>query len=326
MKFKIVLTGFLLVLSLPSLNAQATVGSDIEPRKGSLLDIKQDDESENNPNSNGGLGLPRVKLVAPETLTIDVPSEKDNYVGVMVYNVGNTNIPEGIYYWDGDRWRLSVSVDNFGANGNLLKSNGYGTFSWSNFVLPNYEYHKPTQIGVFDDTKATTKTFTYNNLIGGGDGTYGGKKPVNNTFSDEKAIVYTDYLQLQSGQSSDKYLLLGISATARTATVNNNVIKTGFWQIIQIDVYLGNNLLQSNQRLYPMSDGGDPRVYIDMFSIVPINGIDAGNYPLKIKISNVENSFNMNEGSAGGNFNNTVTSSFYTITMVDINYVLYEDD
>lgn len=60
----------LLIFSVAKIHGQVTVGSDIEPRKGTILDIKDKNTSDHLPNADGGLGLPRVKLVAPETLTI----------------------------------------------------------------------------------------------------------------------------------------------------------------------------------------------------------------------------------------------------------------
>ncbi|MDR3059319.1 MAG: hypothetical protein LBU84_14430 [Prevotella sp.] len=92
---------------------------------------------------------------------------------------------EGIYYWNGEKWMLSVSVNNYGADGQLLKSNGNGTFGWSNFVMPEFSYHKPTQIESFDANKIPKPRplYSYYALTNGGPGTYSGSvKPVANTF------------------------------------------------------------------------------------------------------------------------------------------------
>ncbi|MBK5722282.1 fibrobacter succinogenes major paralogous domain-containing protein [Dysgonomonas sp. Marseille-P4677] len=96
---------------------QVTIGSNLEPNKGSLLDLKEVDE-----NSTKGLGMPRVKLInriipTGESLaqTIAGNATDDNWdkvkhIGLMVYNTNrvetSTNrICPGIYVWDGVEWQ-----------------------------------------------------------------------------------------------------------------------------------------------------------------------------------------------------------------------------
>jgi len=323
------------VLSITQSYSQATVGSDIPPRKGTILDIKDKNTSDHLPNADGGLGLPRVKLVAPETLTIaNDESQKSKHVGVTVYNTGNTHIPEGVYTWDGSRWKLNVSVDSYGTDGQLLKSNGSGTFGWSTFVAPEFQYYKPTQISVLKSGNVERKSYSYKSLTDGSSGNWGGQKP-----SAIFEYLYSDDLNLLSETANERYLLIGIAAHTRTTTVNNNVPIASYWQIVGIDIDLtnkdGSNVrnLQKNQRLYKTAAGSDLRSYVDFFTIVPITGVGKGTYTLKIKVYNVENTFSRNLGVRdpvtgnlpGGSFNKD-ENSFYDINLVDINFILYEDD
>lgn len=319
-------TYLLLIFSINPIRAQVTIGSDIEPRNGTILDIKQNSNTGHDPNAEGGLGLPRVQLVDPDILTIDGDAEKSKYTGVTVYNTGNTNIPEGIYYWDGMRWKLSVSVNSYGNDGQFLKSDGKGSFDWSTFVMPDYKYHRPTQISVLKSANVKPESYSYQRLTDGGTGSFGGATP-----SAAFEYLYSDELNILSETANEKYLFIGIAATTRTKTINNNVPRTSYWQIVGIDIDLtdknGLNVrtLQKNQRLYKTAGGSDLRSYVDLFTIVPITGVGKGSYTLKIKVYNVENTFSRNTGSEGGNFV-TAETRFYDINLVDINFILYEDD
>ncbi len=120
--------------------AQVTIGSDIEPNRACLLDMKTIDVK--NPVSvndisnatvdaeRGGLGLPRVQLVDLTTLEPFIPVDadwdantgkiKECHAGLTVYNIKvsdpnepdkNKTFSQGLYVWDGSMWRL-VKDDN----------------------------------------------------------------------------------------------------------------------------------------------------------------------------------------------------------------------
>jgi hypothetical protein len=125
---KFILVSVILLFFLcPKLNAQVTIGSLIDPEKASLLDIKDKAADSNNETANsGGLGLPRVRLVNRNTLEPFIPVSdqewidnsnklKEHHAGLMVYNI---NVPpvednskademfrQGIYIWNGERWK-----------------------------------------------------------------------------------------------------------------------------------------------------------------------------------------------------------------------------
>ncbi len=327
MKFKLLLSGVIFLFTLTNIRAQVTIGSGEEPRKGSILDLKINGNNKHEFNANGGLGLPRVALVSPTTLTVgNDESKKTDHVGLTVYNITNNDVmKEGIYYWNGDKWMLSVSVNNYGADGQLLKSNGNGTFGWSNFVMPEFSYHKPTQIESFDANKIPKPRplYSYYALTNGGSGTYSGSvKPVANTF---KYYDYIDKLDIKTDSSKDKYLLFGVSSSIRMTSKDNYTPLTGFWQVIQVDIFIDNTIVQSNQKLYSTASQGDLTIYFDMFSIIPLTGFDNGEYDLKVRISNAENTFKNNEGEKQGNFQPSNTD-FYVITLKDVHFILYEKD
>lgn len=126
-------------LFLPSLTAQVTIGADLEPNDGSLLQLKEKEpEVARDYNSSKGFNLPRVRLSVKTSLypmflkkpdpndpnDPDDPNDpalgpnaqyesdstnlKAHHTGMMVYNLTTTGkFNEGIYVWDGTQWVLS---------------------------------------------------------------------------------------------------------------------------------------------------------------------------------------------------------------------------
>jgi hypothetical protein len=102
----IALSGFILSNGA---QAQVTIGSGNPPAKGALLDLKEKDNPGGTTAAKGIL-LPRVELSGPYSLypllkAADAadPTERNTHKGTIVYNVG-TNLSEGLYCWDGDKW------------------------------------------------------------------------------------------------------------------------------------------------------------------------------------------------------------------------------
>lgn len=109
----------LLYFSLTApLFAQVTIGSEINPAKGALLDLKQETTTTK------GLGLPRVKLTnlnptTPAELAASIGSTGQwglaEHTGLLVYNVENQcslsqTISKGIYIWNGTDWQTISSL------------------------------------------------------------------------------------------------------------------------------------------------------------------------------------------------------------------------
>lgn len=93
--------------------AQVTIGSDIPPEKGALLDIKTQIADVNNLiSSSGGIVLPRVRLADINTLEPfiatddpDLDALKKSHVGLTVYNLTETApLMPGLYVWNGQKW------------------------------------------------------------------------------------------------------------------------------------------------------------------------------------------------------------------------------
>ncbi|MDR2498307.1 MAG: hypothetical protein LBD28_02580 [Tannerellaceae bacterium] len=119
----------LIILTIPSMAvAQVVIGSNNEPERAALLELKTQKAEPSNISSvsddanvtstKGGLILPRVRLVNPTTLepfisasdpawTSNASKIKEKHAGLSVYNLASDAyfIP-GVYSWSGDRWTL----------------------------------------------------------------------------------------------------------------------------------------------------------------------------------------------------------------------------
>lgn len=126
-----------LVVGLLSCNiytrAQVTIGSGIPPRDGVLLDLKENKEPHTNPNTNKGLGLPRVKLVAADKFLDSEtdPDKIEELEGVMVYNVDKDVLEgAGVYTWSGEKWIKNAGAGASPANIEIKSiSNQEGTLT-----------------------------------------------------------------------------------------------------------------------------------------------------------------------------------------------------
>lgn len=106
-----VLSIFSLSLLSTHLSAQVTIGNNEDPQSGALLQLK---ENENiNDNSSRGLGMPRVALEAIEKLDPCVPSDDlqsgdlELHIGLIVYNTTDNpaiNLCPGLHVWNGEKW------------------------------------------------------------------------------------------------------------------------------------------------------------------------------------------------------------------------------
>jgi uncharacterized protein (TIGR02145 family) len=115
-------------LAATGLKAQVTIGLDKEPARAALLEIKTKQppetthsitDSVNVTSEEGGLLLPRVKLVSTTTLEpfistgdndwiTDKNSLKAKHAVLMVYNLTNDEpLYPAVYTWDGQKWTTS---------------------------------------------------------------------------------------------------------------------------------------------------------------------------------------------------------------------------
>jgi len=109
---------FCICVSFPA-RSQVTIGSNSNPLKGALLDLKEHDDVTGNYNSSSGVILPRVILtdvnsLSPMLTGSDLTDEslKPKYTGLTVYNVSvSTSFEKGLYIWDGAKWnKMSTSA------------------------------------------------------------------------------------------------------------------------------------------------------------------------------------------------------------------------
>ena len=140
--FSLLLAGFAL-----SARAQVTIGTQLQPLKGAILDLKESDAPDGSQNSTSGVMMARVYLndinsLSPILTGSDAtnPSLMPQYTGLIVYNVNTTSpLTKGLYSWDGTQWvsinsstqggsganaddGLSLSLDTIQLGGDLIKN------------------------------------------------------------------------------------------------------------------------------------------------------------------------------------------------------------
>lgn len=151
MNSKLTLILLLLIICVfRTTHAQVTIGSNLKPNEGALLDLKEFDNGASSTTGTKGLLLPRVKLtdVKPDLgkLAESIGNTgswiEAEHTGLMVYNVENTMTPQyvrgaypGVYLWNGSEWKPifekkatvppTVTTDEFvGANSYILAAGG----------------------------------------------------------------------------------------------------------------------------------------------------------------------------------------------------------
>lgn len=125
MKTKSLITLIFCSLSLLQAQAQVTIGAGLPPDKGVLLDLKMFDDDDGGVTSTKGLKISRVELESITSLTPLVSKDDPDYdqqrkvhKGTLVYNINTTSgtgVPEGLYYWDGEKWNKVNNDDSDGA-------------------------------------------------------------------------------------------------------------------------------------------------------------------------------------------------------------------
>lgn len=121
--------------------AQVTIGSDEQPLRGALLDLKQNPDG----TSNKGLLMPRVSLAGITDLTIAENSteSKNQHIGAVVYNVNKIITDEayllcpGIYVWNGEAWQrlkpLPKKKTSFDSSTGILTDHEGNTYPTAEF-------------------------------------------------------------------------------------------------------------------------------------------------------------------------------------------------
>jgi len=326
MKIKLIYLYFLSLFFLPVVQAQVTIGSDVEARKGILLDLKEDNKGGKLANSKKGLGLPRVALSALTTLTVDDNTKGNEYAGLTVYNTTNNSaLREGTYCWFGNTWKQVILVDSLGADGKVLTSMGDNTYSWSKYTIPQYTYHKPTQTSTFNPSKAQAFAYKFGDIVrdnipGGGTNGY---TPVSGLFNNH--FVYTETIDIKSELNVQKYMLLELTSSMYKKKVGDFPLETEFWEEFKIEVLIDNVVKKESLRMLSTPKAGNETSFINFFSVISLTGLTKGTHTMKIRISNTRNLYNANAKyveESGFFFKDE--NQFLSIELKDFSMVLYE--
>jgi len=181
----IVITLFSAFFVLPA-QSQVTIGSLSEPLEGTLLDLKETDESTGGANSHKGMIYPRVYLDDIYNLSPIIERSESNsennpkYTGMTVYNV-NTNAPfeKGLYVWNGTKWT--------GLRAEILAENGLSISPGKQTVELGGELNQETTINLED------KNLIFNHSSGNiGIGTSDPKAPLHIEATSDDPLILND--------------------------------------------------------------------------------------------------------------------------------------
>ncbi|NDV47015.1 hypothetical protein D0T49_08135 [Paludibacter sp. 221] len=106
----------MIFVAFGSTEAQVTIGSEVAPGTGALLDLKMGADGK----STKGLGLPKVALVSLTSLQPCLTAEEEAvagakaaHEGLQVYNTTETGeLKRGVYVWYGSVWRRASQYFN----------------------------------------------------------------------------------------------------------------------------------------------------------------------------------------------------------------------
>lgn len=323
MKIKIIiLIGVAILFLLPSVKAQVTVGSNVQPRKGTLLDLKENDNTYKNFNSRKGFGLPRVKLESLTTLTVDNTIHRDDYVGMTVYNITNNNeLSEGTYCWFGNTWKQIILVDGAGKEGNLLQNNGNNTYSWADISIPDYKFWKPTHNASYISTKAPKHTYNYQDIA------LNNGIPAPSLFANN--FSYTETVNAKTDASSGKFLLVDIVANINKIVIGSRSAVKSFWEEMKIEVLLDNVVIKEYSRTFSNPEISVANSTFDLFAMIPLTGFNVGkgDHTIQVRVSNLKNTYS-NNTTTSSNQNGYFAKSgpLLEIMLTNFGFILYEEE
>lgn len=322
MKIKvIILIGVAILFLLPSVNAQVTVGSNVPPRKGTLLDLKENNNTNKNFNSRKGLGLPRVELESLTILTVDNTIYGDNYVGMTVYNITNNDeLSEGTYCWFGNTWKQIILVDGAGKTGNLLQNNGNNTYSWADITIPDYKFWKPTQNASYVSTKAPKHTYNYQDIA------LNNGVPAPSLFADK--FSYTETLNAKTDASKNKFILVDIVANINKIVIGNRSAVRSFWEEMKIEVLLDNVVIKEYSRIFSNPEVSVANSTFDLFAMIPLTGFNVGkgDHTIQVRVSNIRNTYSNNTTTSNQNGYFAKTGPLLETILTNFGFILYEEE
>lgn len=350
------ITRFIIFLSIVSfvttrLYSQVTIGSAESPRKGVLLDLKQDNKSGNLANSSLAFGLPCVELGNSITdLVIDNASKKNNYVGAVVYNITKNNVFDiGVYVWNGTEWGEYASSKIIGANDQVLTLLEDNRSSFKTPPKPIYDFYKISGVYNFmsEYTENTPREYDYPSMTeGGNDPSYSTNyktfptQAAKDKFSRD-AVYSTRFKTETSGR---KFFEFAISVQmkfllAKDFNDGTDKMKELSWGDFLYELYINKIKVGQLTQRYVLSASPTVKDNLLFKMEVPSKSViqsipKQDDNLIEVKIALLSSSFARNKGTGGastanrqGNpFRTGVNLNFLTMEVVDFSLLFYEED
>lgn len=265
--------------------AQVSIGSDIAPIEGALLDLKEHLDG----SSGKGLMMPRVYLESPTSLqpiisksASDYEKQKDLHKGLTVYNLNQTDrLAIGEYYWDGNRWLKKIVVESLGEESQVLMSDGKGNAIWSKIEMPTFEHFKITDMVFYNKLDAADKTYAFGDIVN-----YTITEGVGKISLPRAGIfnnpIYSTKFTVRSSKSN-KYAFIIADANFNFQTINNIVVGEGYWVAYALQVYVDGVLRNEHLQTNSIPTGGSSKIHISKTTILNLNDLEPGEHTLDFK-------------------------------------------
>lgn len=327
---------FFISASIP-IFSQVSIGSIIEPKKGLILELKENTEQGVSiAYATKGLGLPRVSLEFIDVLTIDNPSEKLNYVGVVVYNIAdNESLVPGTYVWNGEKWRLLIPVLGKGEAGQVVTSLGNGKSQWNNYV--DYDFFKPSFI--IEENLNAKKTYSFKEITAVPNDNSGATLlfPSENLFNSD---LYKTQFKAKTNKLKLFNITIGVRLNFKTIDnryMDNPIIVHMTHQVLMDNILVGTAEGGSSKSVFEVVIDPVLEYKVNFSILLPANSLSIGDHDLSFQVGITPKYYNANNVQQGGSsvyINSTAQNSklsfdvneekFFTTEITYLTMVLYE--
>lgn len=257
------------------------------------------------------------------------PTEKLDVEGIARVRDLPLNGTSNAIYTQSDGTGSSTQNQTFTATRTVV-ADANGVLGVVNGLPPAaYDGYNLTDMQEYESSKATTRSYTYNQIVSSnchnGDGTPNPNASMCYTTSGLSVAPSYSTTFDKASMSNDKYIFLSIDYSFNTPTIGNIVPLKSFWVNYDIEILINGNSAKEYSASYSIPSGASARFNGNKIFTINLTGvtINQTNNTLEIKLIPTRSLIKANAGTENGNFavgNTTVM----TTSVRDVSFFLYE--
>lgn len=207
------------------------------------------------------------------------------------------------------------------ANGIIGVLNGLPPSAYNGYTM--------TSLKNFNTSNATTRSYSYNQLVSSNCYDNNGNFSTSGVRCDvPTSTVFSENYQFSFDKSStntDKYIQMNIDFNSIFAYKNNVIPPSGFYYIYNIDVTINDIVVKTYNSNLTIPAGGNNNFTQSKSITADLSGISLNptNNVVKIYFKISQNLFKANAGTANGNFESTAPK-LVDLSITDMSFLLYE--